>query len=680
MPATKRIIRRGRDVGINVRGRCLLSVRHRAADSAIPPIARHGAVAPALAPVTTQSAGAPRSPAYWVAAATVLAGLVLVAGFNYLLFHSIVEVAGLAVAFSIFLIVWNTRDVVPDAFFLLLGVSFLYIGAIDLLHTLAYSGMGVFPGETADLATQLWLAARYFQAGALLAASLLIGRATLAGDRRRDTVLFVAACTVATALLLGAIAVGIFPPAFVPGSGLTAFKVASEYVISIVMLGAVALFVLKRERFDPLVFRSLVAALALLIAGELAFTSYASVYGPANLLGHLFRLASVYCFYRAIVVVGLRNPADLLFRELTAREEALRRSEQRYRSLVEFSPDAIFVNRDDRVDYVNPAALQLFGAASPEAMVGRRVYDLFTPAYREFVAGRIRELRAGAPVPLVHEQIVRLDGSVRDVETAAFPFEDGTGPAIEVVLRDVTDRKEAERRMQEYAARLQRSNEDLQQFAYVASHDLQEPLRSIVGFSQLLARRYGGRLDEDADEFIGFIVEGGNRMQTLIRDLLRVARVETQAKEPVPTDAGAVVAGALVLLDPSLKETGATVTVGDLPAVMADPAQLEQVFVNLVGNAVKYRREDVPPAIAVSARPLDGMVEFSVADNGIGIEAEHFDRIFEMFRRLHTHDEYDGTGIGLAVVKRIVERHGGRFRVTSVPGEGSTFSFTLPAA
>jgi len=149
-------------------------------------------------------AGVPRSPALWVAAAAVLAGLVLVAGFNYLLFHGIVEVAGLAVAFSIFLIVWNTRDVVPDAFYLLLGVSFLYVGAIDLLHTLAYSGMGVFPGETADLATQLWLAARYFQAGALLAASLLIGRATLTRDRRRDTALFAAACTVATALLLRA--------------------------------------------------------------------------------------------------------------------------------------------------------------------------------------------------------------------------------------------------------------------------------------------------------------------------------------------------------------------------------------------------------------------------------------------------------------------------------------------
>jgi PAS domain S-box-containing protein len=629
---------------------------------------------------TASSAGDPRSPASWIAAAAVLAGLVMVAGFNYLLFHSIVEVAGVAVAFALFLLVWNTRHVVPDSFFLLVGIAFLFIGSLDLVHALAYKGMGIIPGDSADLPTQLWLAARYFQSITFLAAALLIGR-SLTKDRRLDIAIFSIACAAGAGLLLASIFVwNVFPGAFVEGSGLTPFKVGSEYVISLLMLATVGLLVLNRDRFDPTVFRYLVAAEILLIAGELAFTSYASVYGPANLLGHLFRLASVYCFYRAIVVVGLSRPTDLLFRELTAREEALRRGEQRYRSLVEYSPDAIFVNRDDRVDYVNPAAVQLFGATAAEEIVDRPVYDLFTPAYREFVAGRIREIRAGSPVPLVDEQIVRLDGTVRDVEVAAFPFEDDAGPAIEVVLRDVSDRKEAERRMQQYAARLRTSNEELQRFAYVASHDLQEPLRSIVSFSQLLERRYKGRLDADADEFIAFIVEGGTRMQTLIRDLLQVSRVETQAKEPVPTDAGAVVARALALLDPSLVEAGATVTIGDLPQVMADAAQLEQVVVNLVGNAVKYRRAGVPPEIAVRARRLDDMVEFAVADNGIGIEEQYYDRIFEMFHRLHTHDEVEGTGIGLAVVKKIIDRHGGRIRVESTPGEGSTFFFIMPGA
>ncbi len=225
---------------------------------------------------------------------------------------------------------------------------------------------------------------------------------------------------------------------------------------------------------------------------------------------------------------------------------------------------------------------------------------------------------------------------------------------------------------------LERSNEELQRFAYVASHDLQEPLRSIISFSQLLERKYRGRLDADADDYIQFIVEGGNRMQALILDLLKFSRVETAAKPLEPTDVAAVVAGVVRTMEASLGEAGATVTVGDLPVVMADAAQLEQVFTNLLGNAIKYRRPDVPSAIRVMGRSAGSMVEFSIEDNGIGIETEYFDRIFVIFQRLHTKEAYPGTGIGLAVVKKIVERHGGTVRVESVPGEGSTFFFTLP--
>ncbi len=231
-----------------------------------------------------------------------------------------------------------------------------------------------------------------------------------------------------------------------------------------------------------------------------------------------------------------------------------------------------------------------------------------------------------------------------------------------------------------YAADLRASNEELQRFAYVASHDLQEPLRSIVSFSQLLERRYKGQLDAVADDYIRFIVNGGNRIQAFIRDLLKFSRIETQAREPVPTDAGAAVRSALRTLEASAREGVSAEVVGPLPTVMADPVQLEQVFTNLIGSAIKYRRPDAPIEIAISAKRLDGMWEFAIRDNGIGIEGEYFGRIFEMFRRLHPHDKYGGTGIGLAVVKRIVERHGGMVRVESTPGEGSTLFFTLPAA
>ncbi len=297
-------------------------------------------------------------------------------------------------------------------------------------------------------------------------------------------------------------------------------------------------------------------------------------------------------------------------------------------------------------------------------------------AYRDSV-------REGRDAYEIEYRVVRRsDGAVRRVFERCTHFRDGSGRIVrsDGTVHDITEWKEAEETLKRYAAELERSNEELQRFAYVASHDLQEPLRSIVSFSQLLARRYRGQLDADADDYIQFIVEGGNRMQALIQDLLTVSRVTTQAAPIVETDAGTVVASVVCDLAGAIANTTATITVGPMPHVMADAAQLEQVFTNLVGNALKYRRPDVLPEVRISARQAGAFWRFAVADNGIGIEAEYFDQIFEMFRRLHTHDEYEGTGIGLAVVRKIVERHGGTIRVESTPGEGSTFFFTLPAA
>ncbi len=284
-------------------------------------------------------------------------------------------------------------------------------------------------------------------------------------------------------------------------------------------------------------------------------------------------------------------------------------------------------------------------------------------------------------VGAVETQWRRKDGAIRDILLSSSPI-DLSRPHEDVVFNalDITRLRESERALESYMDDLRRSNEELQRFAYVASHDLQEPLRSIISFSQLLERRYQGRLDADADEYIAFIVEGGNRMQRLIEDLLQLSRVETKARPLAPTDAGEVVADALRLMETSIREAGATVTVGPLPTVMADAAQLAQVFTNLVGNALKYRRPDVPPEVGIAAERAGRFWRFAVADNGIGIEAEYFDRIFVIFQRLHTREEYEGTGIGLAVVRKIVERHGGRIQVESAPGEGSTFFFTLPAA
>jgi PAS domain S-box-containing protein len=267
--------------------------------------------------------------------ATVLFALYLISTINFLLFHGITELAGIAVAFSIFVIIWNTRRIVPDGFFLIVGISFLFFGSIDLVHTLAYKGMGIFPGNSADLPTQLWIAARYFQSITFLIATFFIGR-SITKDRKYDAGIVVAACTAACTLLFASIFVWQnFPHCFIEDSGLTPFKIISEYIISAILIATIIILYFKREHFDPTVGKLLIAAQLFLVMGELAFTSYASVNGFMNLLGHLFRLLSVYFFYRAFVVISLTQPYDLLLRELKGNEETLRAGEKKYRTLFE---------------------------------------------------------------------------------------------------------------------------------------------------------------------------------------------------------------------------------------------------------------------------------------------------------------------------------------------------------
>ncbi len=300
-----------------------------------------------------------------------------------------------------------------------------------------------------------------------------------------------------------------------------------------------------------------------------------------------------------------------------------------------------------------------FGNGDPDELLAERM--------QIFVANEPMTFERGGP-----------DGRTFEIHFAPMP-----GGGLVATRADITERREFERAREELTVKLlaqardlRRSNEELEQFAYVASHDLQEPLRSISGYCQLLQRRYTGKLDKNADEFIQFAVEGAQRMQLLINDLLRYSRVGTRGKPFASTDLDKVVADALANLHQAIAEAGADIVCGELPTVAGDAVQLGQLFQNLIGNAIKFRGEDAP-RIRISAESIDGETVFSVADNGIGIDPRHQERIFQIFQRLHERGKYPGTGIGLAVCKKIVARHGGRIWVESAPGAGATFRFTL---
>ena len=251
--------------------------------------------------------------------------------------------------------------------------------------------------------------------------------------------------------------------------------------------------------------------------------------------------------------------------------------------------------------------------------------------------------------------------------------------SVTLLRREIRARQAVETALRERQAALARSNDELEQFAHIASHDLQEPLRMISSYTQLLRRRYAGKLDADADEFIGYAVDGTKRMQVLINDLLNFSRVASAAKPLEPVDLEAALSDTLKDLEIRIEDCGARVTHDRLPTVRADPVQMRQLLLNLIGNGMKFQAPQRKPDVRVSATREGRDWRFGVRDNGIGIDAQYIKNLFQIFKRLHSSDEYPGTGIGLAVCKKIVERHGGRIWVESALGKGSTFLFTLPA-
>lgn len=792
-----------------------------------------------------QATGAGHTPRRWFS--TLLSGMVLLTGLylisreNYLLFHSLVELFSVIISITIFVLVWSARNFIDNRYLLVLGIASLFVGLLDLVHALAYSGIGVFPAtalgqpNAANLATQLWIAARYLHSTSLVAAplALIYGRQV-----KIRPALVLAAYALVTTLLLVSINQGVFPASLLDDTGLTSFKIASEYAIMLIFATGLLLLLDVRavsESFDRNVRNLLALSIAFNIVAEIAFTGYLVETDPINLFGHFVKVGAVYLTYEAIIVTGLLRPYSLLFRELAQREEALRasearekaraaqmetvnaalhESEQRYRSLFESMAEGfglfelLYDENGQAVDYlcheVNPAFERVIGITR-EQFVGKtrreiiqdRDYPgkvtewleyfasavesgepvhieeyihpvkkhldvLISPIWGRFFStviidmterrqsqealrqseARLRRLvdsniigiiysRGGNEVTMANDALLEIIGYTREefesgqidweklspieyveIDQAAMaevidrgactPYEkefirkdgsrkpvlvgysyfaaDTLAPYVGFIL-DLSSQKRAEESVRQYAAQLERSNRELQDFAFVASHDMQEPLRKIQAFGERLKERMAGQLDESTGDYLERMLNAAARMRAMINDLLSLSRVTTQGQPFQRVSLEEIAKGVLSDLETRIERTGGRVVLGDLPEIEADPLQIHQLLLNLVSNALKFQNPNQTPRVQLYAESTkdNQQVVLCIEDNGIGFEEQYLERIFQPFQRLHGMSQYEGSGMGLAICRKIVERHSGNITARSAPGEGTTFIITLPA-
>lgn len=747
----------------------------------------------------------------------ILAGLYLTSFYSFILFHVLVELFSVVISGGIFVIAWNSRRFAANGYLLAIGIAHLCVGGIDLLHTLAYKGMGLFPGFDANLPTQLWIAGRYLQSASFLLAPFFIGRRLLPHT-------LLAAYLAVTSLTLAAIfAWQAFPVCFVEGVGLTPFKKVSEYIISATFVAALALLRLKRRAFDRRVANYLSGALALMVGAELAFTFYIDVFGLSNLVGHLFKAAAVLLIYRGLVETALTRPYDILFRELAEREEAVRESHQRISAILESITDAFFsLDHSWCFTYLNGEAERLLGRTRGD-LLGKSIWEEFADAsgtrfdveYRRAVASgatatfeeyysplarwfevhaypsrdglsvffqdittRKRaeaELRASeerfakafntAPTIMIiasladgrylevngafekalgwrkkevlgrtsydlgiwidkaeREDVLREvtgQGSVHDREIV-FRNRNGetiiglySGVIIELngeqcllsLVRNITARKRAEQQVvilnKELEARaevleetnceleasveqleavnreLEAANEELEAFNYSVSHDLRRPLTNINGFSQLILELYGGQLEDQCRDFVRSIYDETRNMDHLIGTLLNFSRITRCAMRPETVNLSTMARQIAETLRMGEPERRVSFHLTEGVTARGDAGLLHVVLDNLVGNAWKYSSKRADARIEFGVTGRSGAATYFVRDNGAGFDMELAERLFAPFQRLHHTDDFEGHGIGLATVARIVQRHGGKVWAEGEVGQGATFYFTL---
>ncbi|MDH4321981.1 MAG: ATP-binding protein [Desulfobulbaceae bacterium] len=632
----------------------------------------------------------------------IVAALYVTSLHNYLLFHSLLEMFNVIVTCTIFIITWNTRRFWQNNYFLFIGLSYLFVSALTLLHVFAYKGMHVFLMNGPNLPTQLWIAGRYLEGFSFLIAPFLLHR------KIRSEHIF--ACYLAiTILLLASIFYWhLFPDCFIEGQGLTSFKKGSEIFIGAIFLVAIVLHARHKNEFSPPVFRLLIWSQCFNLCAGLFFIFYIDVFDISNLLGHLTRLIAFYLIYKAIIAVGLQTPYNLLFLEsekergellqysdkleqIVAEKTAkLKQTNMRLATTLANVADAIItIDATGIVESFNPAAEKIFGYPAAE-IIGQNVSMLMPEPYRsrhdhylhQYDKTNISRVIGKGPM---ESSARRRDGSGFPIDLSVSQMELEGRRIFIGVIRDISERKKAEEKIIRQRAELaaaKRTKGLKEGFLAMVSHEMRTPLTPIIGFSERIMKKSppDGKIFEAANH----ILKSAKRLQEIINDLLDFSKVEAGKLQLdiKPVNFQHIMDHLLPSINQMLQAKDLKLTLSippNLPLLAADRLRLEQILLNLLSNAIKFTPEN--GAIFVSAEDRKGQIVIMVRDNGEGISAEDQLLIFDHFHQVKRQtQEQQGTGLGLAITKNLVELHGGKIWVESEPGRGATFTFTLFAA
>ena len=591
----------------------------------------------------------------------LLLGTYLTSFYNYLLFHTAVELFSIIVAIGIFVIAWNSKKNIDNNFFLVVGISFLFVAFIDIVHTLSYKGMNIFNEYGLTLSTQLWIAARYLQAFSFLFASFFI-------NKKVNSSVLMLFYSLITVILLILIFTRIFPLTYSESSGLTPFKIVSEYVIIIIFAFSVLNLFKFRKEFDKGIFKLIIFSIGMIIIAEVMFTIYVGLYDLLTIIGHIFRTISCYLLYVAIIEIGLENPFKVLFRKL-------KNSEEKYRIITENASDIISVlDNDFNFEFVNDGQERTTGY-SKEELINKNFIDFVHPDDVEVVLDLLQKIKEKGEVNGEY-RMRKKDNSYMWVNaTGKVLYKGNSNTKYLFVKRDIDARKQADQKIEQFAATI--------------SHELRTPLTVLLLSLEYLNQNQDTVSKDIFKKMLGTSLRNAELLKNLIENISTLSKIDEKRlkmnwKEFNPVD---VIRKILELMEPRLKNKNISVevSVSDTIKIYGDINLIDQLFRILIDNAIKYSNQGSKIEIkafedrnkSYGSIDKDGTV-FEFVDFGIGIQKEEIPNLFNRFYRSKDVREIPGTGLGLSIAKELTLLHNGKIFVKSEYGKGSTFSIFLP--